>query len=195
MESSNKKDSKVLLWFKKNITIQTIVINALIAALYAVITILCGPLSYNGGSLQLRFSELLNLLVFFNPTYTIGLTIGCLLSNIMSQYGLPDMIFGTLGTLLGCILIIIVRKTTKNLLLSGFMPCLTNSLIVPLIVYLYDTSMNMDATTYFIIFGWTFLGEFICIICVGYPLFLLLSKKYKGFYNLIDARTGKDFKF
>ena len=79
--------------------------------------------------------------------------------------------------------------------LSTIIPPSVTSLIVPLIVYLYDTSMNMDATTYFIIFGWTFLGEFICIICVGYPLFLLLSKKYKGFYNLIDARTGKDFKF
>ena len=33
------KDSKVLLWFKKNLTVKAITANAFIAALYAVITI------------------------------------------------------------------------------------------------------------------------------------------------------------
>lgn len=195
MNESNKKGSSVSLWFKKNLTVKCIVTNALIAALYAVITILCGPLSYNGGSLQLRFSELLNLLVFFNPLYTIGLTLGCLLSNIMSQYGVFDMVFGTLGTLIGCLLIVLVSKTIKNLLLSAFMPCIVNALIVPLIVYLCDVQAGMTFTAFMITFGWTFLGEFICIVCVGYPLFILLAKKYKGFYSLIDANTSMDFKF
>ena len=60
--------------------VKMIAANGMIAALYAAITIACGPLSYN--FLQFRISELLNLLVFFNPYYTIGLTLGCLLYDI-----------------------------------------------------------------------------------------------------------------
>jgi len=193
-KDESKKDSKFTLWFKRNFTVKTIVINSFIAALYAVVTILCGPLSYVGGSLQLRFSEILNLLVFFNPTYSIGLTIGCLLANLMSQYGIFDILLGTLGTLISSLFIILFRKTVNNLFLSSFMPSIINALIVPLIVVL-SSGEGITFTTYMIFFGWTFLGEFICITCVGYPIFLILSKKYKGFYELIGATYTKKFLF
>lgn len=197
VENHSKKDSKVLLWFKKNLDVKVIVINGLIAALYAVLTMACGNLSFIGGAFQLRLSEFLNLLVFFNPTYTLGLTIGCLISNLMSLYGLPDIILGTLGTLVGCLLIVLVSKTFKNLLLSSFMPCITNALIVPIIVYLYTYQSGgvLNSSIYFISFGRTFLGEFIAIVCIGYPLFLTLSKKYKGFNKLINATQNLAYRF
>ena len=190
-----KKESKFLLWFKRNLTIKMIAANALIAALYAVITVICGPLSYVGGSLQLRFSEILNLLVFFNPIYSIGLTIGCLIANLVSLYGIFDIVFGTLGTLISCLLIVLISKTIKNLLLSGLVPCIINALIVPLIVYLYTPTMEMNALIYLTFFGWTFLGEFICIMCVGYPIILVSSKKYKGFNQLINSTQNFTYKF
>ncbi len=192
-ENKTKKQSKFELWLKKNLTVKVIVANASIAALYAVITILCGPLSYVGGSLQLRFSEILNLLVFFNPMYSIGLTLGCLLANIMSMYGWPDIVFGTLGTLISCILIIITRKTLKNLLSSALWPCFINAAIVPLILFFYGTDMTM--VFYWTCFGWTFLGEFICIVVAGYPLFIILAKKYRGFYKMIDSSPDINLKF
>ncbi len=190
-----KKESKFLLWFKRNLTIKMIAANALIATLYAVITVICGPLSYVGGSLQLRFSEILNLLVFFNPIYSIGLTIGCLIANLVSLYGIFDIVFGTLGTLISCLLIVLISKTIKNLLVSGLVPCIINALIVPLIVYLYTPTMEMNALIYLTFFGWTFLGEFICIICVGYPIILVSSKKYKGFSQLINSTQNFTYKF
>ena len=190
-----KKESKFLLWFKRNLTIKMVAANALIAALYAVITVICGPLSYVGGSLQLRFSEILNLLVFFNPIYSIGLTIGCLIANLVSLYGIFDIVFGTLGTLISCLLIVLISKTIKNLLVSGLVPCIINALIVPLIVYLYTPTMEMNALIYLTFFGWTFLGEFICIMCVGYPIILVSSKKYKGFSQLINSTQNFTYKF
>ncbi len=190
-----KKESKFLLWFKRNLTIKMIAANALIVALYAVITVICGPLSYVGGSLQLRFSEILNLLVFFNPIYSIGLTIGCLIANLVSLYGIFDIVFGTLGTLISCLLIVLISKTIKNLLLSSLVPCIINALIVPLIVYLYTPTMEMNALIYLTFFGWTFLGEFICIMCVGYPIILVSSKKYKGFSQLINSTQNFTYKF
>ena len=190
-----KKESKFLLWFKRNLTVKMIAANALIAALYAVITVICGPLSYVGGSLQLRFSEILNLLVFFNPIYSIGLTIGCLIANLVSLYGIFDIVFGTLGTFISCLLIVLISKTIKNLLVSGLVPCIINALIVPLIVYLYTPTMEMNALIYLTFFGWTFLGEFICIMCVGYPIILVSSKKYKGFSQLINSTQNFTYKF
>ena len=86
--------------FTKYFDIKMICVNGMIAALYAVITIACGPLSYEFS--QFRISELLNLLVFFNPSYTIGLTLGCLLANLASTVGPLDIIFGTLTTCSVC---------------------------------------------------------------------------------------------
>lgn len=190
-----KKENFILSYCKKNYNVKGIVVNALIAALYAVVTMLCGPLSYVGGSLQLRFSEMLNLLVFFNPSYSLGLTLGCLLANVASMYGAPDIILGTLGTFVSCLLIVLISKTLKNMFICTFMPCLINAIVVPFIVYLYDTTMIMDATLYFTMFGWIFLGEFICITCVGYPIFLLVSKKYQGFHKLIGSTQNFEYKF
>ena len=78
---------------------------------------LCGPLSYEFS--QFRISEFMNLLVFFNPTYTIGLTLGCLIANLASLYGVYDIVFGTLATLISCLLIVGCSKVVKNLLLAG----------------------------------------------------------------------------
>ena len=130
----NKEESKIRLWFKTNLTTKAITANAFIAALYAVITILCAPLSYEFS--QFRFSEALNLLVFFNPTYTIGLTVGCFIANVASTVGPLDMVFGTLATLISCLLIVWFSKICKNVFINGLIPSLINAIIVPFVIYL-----------------------------------------------------------
>ncbi len=71
--------------------------TAIIAALYAVITIVLAPISY--GQLQFRVSEILTVLPYFTPAAIPGLFIGCLLSNIFSPNGILDIIVGSLSTL------------------------------------------------------------------------------------------------
>lgn len=181
----------------KYLSIKNIALNGIIAAIYAVITIACGPLSYE--FMQLRFSELLNLLVFFNPSFTVGLTIGCLLANLASSLGPLDIIFGSLTTLVACIIMVIYSKFIKNLFSVGFIPCILNAVVVPFTIYLstINTSepMVLDAGLYFMMFGWVFLGEFVCIVVIGYPLFLLLTKKNQRFYPLIIATRNTDYKW
>ena len=179
---------------KKYFSVKTIVVNALVAALYAVISILSGPLAFNGGALQLRLSEALSLLVFFNPSYTLGITLGCLITNIMSFYGWPDLIIGTLATLFSCLFIVLISKTLKNLFLCSVVPCVFNAFLVPFAIYIADMSHGFNAV-YWISVMWVGLGEIIVLIIIGYPLFLLLSKKYKGFYSLINAVQNMDYKF
>lgn len=195
MNRSNS-DSKVLNWFKINFTTKTIAVNAIIAALYAVITMLCGPLSYEFA--QFRISEFMNLLVFFNPTYTIGLTLGCLIANLASMFGVYDICFGTLATLVSCLLIILFSKLVKSLLIAGLIPCLVNAIIVPFTIYLASLG-TVDAfelsSMYWIMFGWVFLGEFVCIIGIGYPLFFILKKKGNNFMEMLSLNRNLDFKW
>ena len=113
----------------KYFDVKTICVNGMIAALYAAITIACGPLAYEWS--QFRISELFNLLVFFNPSYTVGLTLGCLIANLASTVGPLDIIFGTLTTLVSCLIMIVYSKFVKNLFSAGFIPCLANAIVIP----------------------------------------------------------------
>ena len=81
--------------------VKVVAINAMIACVYAVLTILCSGLSY--GAIQLRFSEIFIFLAFYNKKYIPGLIIGCFLANIPSPLGFADIIFGTLATTLATI--------------------------------------------------------------------------------------------
>ena len=182
---------------KNLFTVKSIALNGIIACLYAVVTIACGPLSYQFA--QFRFSELLNLLVFFNPSFTLGLTLGCLLANIFSLYGIFDIVFGTLTTLLACLLMVVYSKFIKNLFFSGLIPCLLNAIVVPFTIVLGTAGTNdaipLTVGNYFMMFGWVFLGEFVCINVVGYIIFLTLSKRYTGFYRSILATRNTDYKW
>ena len=72
--------------------------SAAIAAVYASLTLILSPISF--GSMQLRASEALSVLAYFSPTAVVGLAIGCAVANMWSPYGLVDIIFGSLATLL-----------------------------------------------------------------------------------------------
>lgn len=181
----------------KYFDIKMMCINGMIAALYAVITIACGSLSYEWS--QFRISELLNLLVFFNPSYTIGLTLGCLLANLASTVGPLDLIFGTLTTLVSCLIMIVYSRFVKNLFSAGLIPCFANAIVIPLVIYYSciatPDEFALNPVSYFTMFGGVFLGEFVCIICVGYPLIMVLSKKNQSFYKSILATRNTDFKW
>ena len=84
----------------------------LVAASYAVITIVFGAISY--GPVQFRISEMLMFLPLFGTEYILGLTMGCFIANIAGGLGLVDMVFGTLATLISCILVYYTPKLIKN---------------------------------------------------------------------------------
>ena len=69
---------------------------ALVAAMYAVLTVVIAPLAF--GEIQFRFSEVLVLLCFYRKDYALALIVGCFIANLFSPMGLMDIIFGTLAT-------------------------------------------------------------------------------------------------
>ena len=61
---------------------------AVIAALYVVLTYLAGVMNLAYGPVQFRFSEALTVLPFLFPEAIPGLFVGCVVSNLLSPYGL-----------------------------------------------------------------------------------------------------------
>lgn len=161
---------------------QIIVFNAVIAALYFVLTIMLGSFSFLG--IQIRISELLLLLCFFNRKYTFGITIGCILANILSPLGAWDVLFGSLATLLSCLCI----SYSKNLFIATLFPVVINGFVVGAeLYYLLDLPFWLNV-------GTVALGEFISVSLIGYTIFMIIGKK-EYFQNLIKANRSKDFKW
>lgn len=115
-------------------SVQFLTQSAMIAALYAVLTLLAAAVNLAYGPIQFRFSEALTILPIFTPAAIPGLTLGCLISNIWSGYGVADMVFGTLATLLAAVVTRMLRNIRyKNVpWLAPLPPVLFNAVIVGL---------------------------------------------------------------
>ena len=74
---------------------------AMIAAVYVVLTLVFAPFGF--GQVQFRIAEALTILPMFTPAAIPGLFVGCLLGNILAGSILPDIIFGSLATLIGAV--------------------------------------------------------------------------------------------
>ena len=79
------------------------------------------------------------------------------------------------------------------------MPVLGNALIVPfaIIISTFGTPdpLPLDSFTYFTNFGFVALGEFIAILVIGYPIFLMLTKKVRHFNQAILATQNLTYKW
>lgn len=121
---------------KKNIYLLTQA--AMIAALYVVLTFIANAFGLANYSVQVRFSEALTILPFFTPAAIPGLFIGCLISNILTGCAIPDIIFGSLATLIAAFGTWKLRGCKNifpgNVFLSPLPPILANTIIVPFVL-------------------------------------------------------------
>ena len=100
--------------------------GAMIAALYVVLTMPFASFAF--GVIQFRFAEALTILPFFTPAAIPGLTLGCLLANLLAGAPLLDVIFGTVATLLGALGSYALRKQKWLVCVP---PILSNTVIIP----------------------------------------------------------------
>ncbi len=153
-----------------------IVKSAVIAALYAVMTVIISPLSY--GTVQCRVSEALIMLCAFTPAAIPGLTVGCLLANIFS-FNPIDMVCGTAATLLSAICAYKLRKVKLGGIswLTPLPAVVFNTVIVGLELSIYSP---LDGKGFFI--GFLFqaasvgIGQIIACYLFGIPLNILINK-------------------
>ena len=116
--------------FKKLLNPRSLCLSAVIAALYAALTLLLAPISY--GPIQLRLSEALTVLPILLPQAVPGLFVGCLIANLYTGM-LTDILFGSLATLLAAIGTYLLRKKP---VLAAACPVVSNGVIVGLVLSL-----------------------------------------------------------
>ena len=103
----------------------------LIAALYTVLTLIVSALGLASGVIQIRLSEALCILPIFLPAAIPGLTIGCLISNLITGCIWQDILFGTLATLIGAVGARLLRKIPW---LAPLPTVVANTVIVPFVL-------------------------------------------------------------
>lgn len=148
-----------------------LVLGAFIAALYAVLTYLSAALSLAYGPIQLRLSEALTVFSFCSPFAVIGVTAGCVISNIASSLGPVDMLFGGVATFLSSFLMYKLRHRLPVWALL-LLPVVFNAVSVGL-----EISLFANKAGFFISAFTVALGEAAVIYLLGLPLYNIVKKK------------------
>lgn len=142
----------------------------IIASLYAALTIALAPISY--GPIQIRISEALTVLPYLTPAAIPGLFVGCLVANAYGGLGLPDIIGGSMCTLLAAFLTYLISRTRKPIL-APLPPVVINALGVSLYLHL------LFHLPYWLTVAYIAVGQVGACFVLGYPLLLILLKRKK----------------
>ena len=151
--------------------IKTICYNAIVCALYVGLVFALGFMSYE--ALQLRVAEVLIFLVLVNKKYTIGITLGCFIANLIGPFGIIDAVVGGFATFLSCILIVLCKKAFLAVI---FIP--TCNILVGLEIAFID---HLDFYGGLIATLWVMLGELVVAILGLIIYYLLKDKKFMIF--------------
>ena len=148
--------------------------GAVIAALYAVAALVSSLLGLGFGPVQLRLSEALCLLPLVCPPAVAGLTAGCFLANLLSPFGLPDLVFGTLATFLAASL----TRRCRSEWLAPLAPVLCNALFVGAVLAAEEAGITAAALPlFFYHFLSIGIGEALAVCLLGLPLLHYVKKR------------------
>ena len=129
----------------------------MIAALYVVLTYIANLAGLASGAIQVRLSEALTILPVFTVAAVPGLTVGCVLANLLTGCAAWDVVFGSLATLIGAVG---TRLLKDKPLLAWIPPVVSNAVIVPIVL------MKVYGVSDITVFGQTFGGDMIWLMLV-----------------------------
>lgn len=150
----------------KNVTFLTQA--AMIAAIYVVLTYLFAAFSF--GEVQVRISEALTILPLFTPAAIPGLFIGCLIGNILGGAILPDIVFGSIATLIGAVFTYMLRE--QKPILGPIPPIAANTIIVPFVLR-FAYGVNLPIPFMMLTVG---IGEILSCGVLGMILYTALNR-------------------
>ena len=141
---------------------------AIVGAAYAVLSIFGSIFGITYGPIQCRFSEALCVLPFLLPETAWGLGVGCLIANLLSPYGVLDIVVGSAATLLAALLTARCQKKW----LAPLPPVVLNTLLVGAVIAYEETGLTAAFPATWAINGLT-VGAGEAIACYGLGMLLL----------------------
>ena len=150
-------------------------LSAIIAALYVITTYFIAPIA--SGPIQVRLSEALIALAVFTPAAIPGLSVGCLIANMLMGSMPLDVVFGSLATLIGALGAYALRRLPEKIIFIATLPTLiSNALIVPFVL-IYAYGLDGGYLYFMLTVG---LGELVCAV-IGGTLLYPVIKKYRKY--------------
>jgi uncharacterized membrane protein len=152
----------------------TLVVNALIAALYIAVSALIVPFGFT--NIQFRISEVFNHLIVFNKKYFFGIVIGVFLYNLLfSPLRWYDLVFGVGHSAISLGIIILLSKYVKNTVAL----LVANTLVFTFNMFIIAFELNLALELPFL-FTWltTAAGEF-AVLAIGIPIIYALNKRLR----------------
>jgi uncharacterized membrane protein len=154
---------------KKHTAINEIARGAIIAAIYALLTIFLAPIS--SGLIQCRVAEALCVLPYYTFSAVPGLFVGCVIANLITGAPIWDVVFGSLATLLAAYTTYAMRKRVTKFL-APLPAVLYNAVIVgALLVYVYAVPVTYPVAALYVA-----AGQAVACFGLGLPLLLALER-------------------
>ena len=153
----------------KKFNVRGLVRAAIIAAIYALLTIALAPIS--SGLIQCRVAEAMSILPYFTFFAVPGLFVGCLLANLLTGAPFYDVLFGSLATLIAAYLTYALRNRVPKYL-APMPSVVVNALVVGwLLTYVYQVGVS-----FWVAAGYVAIGQAIACFALGLPLMTLLER-------------------
>ena len=164
----------------KKINLRPLTEGAMIAAVYAVLTLFFWQ--FSSMQIQVRISEAMCILPLFTYSAVPGLTAGCFLINLIM--GNPwDALFGALATFLATLVTYWLGRIGKKWahFIAPMASVFFNGLIIPFVLYFaYGITTFGDTTGLWAVLGLQGLsiaiGEAIACYGMGIPLYFLIKR-------------------
>lgn len=169
----------------KNLT-RSLTQAATVAALYVLLTFLLQPLS--SGLIQCRLSEALTVLPYFSFAAVPGVTVGCLLANILMGAEPTDILFGSAATLIAALITYGIGRTKLPRALAPLPSVIVNGLVVgALLTKVYGIGIAYPLAALYVA-----AGQAVACFGAGLPLMLLVEKnRDKLFGPVPPSSRGK----
>lgn len=154
--------------------VKTLVVNALLAALYIAVSVLIQPFGFT--NIQFRVSEMFNHLVVFNKKFIFGILLGVFLTNLFFSPMVPyDLVFGVGQSLLSLSITIFSARFVKSIVAR----MMINTLVFTFTMFLIAFELQL-ALGFPFLATWltTAIGEFV-VMLIGVPIMYALNKRVR----------------